>query len=818
MEIGYIKPRKIEKEMEESYLDYAMSVIVSRALPDVRDGLKPVHRRILYAMHDLGLTSKAKFRKSATVVGEVLGKYHPHGDVAVYDSLVRLAQDFSLRYPLILGQGNFGSMDGDAPAAMRYTETKMSPLAEEMLSDIEKETVDFQDNYDASRKEPKVLPSAIPNLILNGTMGIAVGMATNIPPHNLNEVADALIYLADHPKASVEDLMEYIKGPDFPTGGIIYNQKDILQAYATGKGGIVIRAKAKIEEDKKGNYKIVITEVPYQVNKAQLLAKIAEAVKNKRLEGIKDLRDESDKEGVRVVIELKKDAYPQKVLNRLFNITDLQTTFHVNMLSLIDGIQPRVLTLKLVLHYYLEHRKEVVTRRTRFELARAKERAHILEGLKKALDHIDAVIKTIKKSKDRNEAFKNLKKKFSFTDLQANAILEMKLQTLAGLERQKIDNELKEKKKLIKDLTTILKDPRKILRVIKEELKKLKEKYGDDRRTKVVKHAVEEFAAEDLIPNESTIITVTKSGYIKRMNPAIYKTQGRGGKGVIGIRPKERDYVEHFFITMTHNNILFFANTGRVFQLKAYEIPEGGRTSRGQALVNFLQLKSEERVTALFPVSKKEVPRFLIMVTKYGIIKKTSFGDFSNVRRSGLIAMRLNKGDALKWVKPSSGEDNVILVTSLGLAIRFSEKDLRPMGRAAKGVRGIRLHKKDEVVGMYVISKDLGKPADLQILVLSENGFGKRTALQFYKIQKRGGKGLKTAKVTAKTGKIIGIAIINKNEEKLLDLFVISSLGQVIRTPVINISVLGRATQGVRIMRLEEKDKVASLTIIERKK
>ncbi len=811
--LGEIKIRPITREMEESYLDYAMSVIVSRALPDVRDGLKPVHRRILYAMWNIGLKSGVKFRKSATVVGEVLGKYHPHGDMAVYDSMVRLTQDFAVRYPLIAGQGNFGSMDGDEAAAMRYTETRLQKIAEEMLYDIEKDTVNFVPNYDGTQKEPQLLPSKIPQLLLNGTIGIAVGMATAVPPHNLVEVCDALIYLADHSEATVEDLMNFIKGPDFPTGGNIYNLEEIKQAYATGKGRIVIRGKAEIVEGKTGDFKILITEIPYQVNKATLVEKIADLVKDKKLEAIKDLRDESDREGVRVVVELKRGAFPKKVLNRLFTLTQLQETFHVNMLALVDGLQPRILTLKMVLEEFIKHRKEVVVRRTKFELREAEERAHILKGLKLALSKIDQVIKTIKKSRDKEVAKVNLMKRFKLTEKQSVAILEMKLQQLANLERQKIEDELKEKLNLIKELKSILSSPKRVVVVIKEELKVIKEKYADQRRTQVFPNPVDKFTQEDLIPNEATIITITRDGYIKRQLPTVFKTQARGGKGVIGTATKEGDIVEHCFSTMTHDDLLFFTTMGRVFQLKAYDVPLASRTAKGQAIVNFLQLSGEEKVSAVLSLGELGDYKYLVMVTKKGQIKKVDIEDFKKVRHSGLIALRLKKEDFLEWVKPSTGKDEIMLISARGQAIRFRETQVRAMGRAASGVRGMRLKSEDKVKGMVIINQGKSTPFD-QLLVVMENGYGKRTFIKNYKIQGRGGSGVKTAKITPKTGNITSAFVVNAKREKE-DLIVVSAKGQTIRLPLSSVSVLGRATQGVRLMRFSDHDdKVASVTFI----
>jgi len=807
MDIGKIQPRKITEEMKESYLDYAMSVIISRALPDVRDGLKPVHRRILYAMNEMGLNPATRYRKSATVVGETLGKYHPHGDQAVYDSMARMAQDFSLRYPLVDGQGNWGSVDGDSPAAMRYTEARLSKVGEQMLEDIEKETVDYMDNYDGTKKEPTVLPSPVPNLLLNGTFGIAVGMATNIAPHNLTEVMDATVHLINHPKASIDDLLQFIKGPDFPTGGVVYGHKDIVQAYALGKGPIVTRAKVEIVEDKKGNFKILISELTYQTNKTTLLEKIAELVKENRIQGIKNIRDESDKEGIRVVIELKKDAQPQKTLNKLFKYTDLQKSFHLNMLALVDGIQPQVLSLKTLLTQYIAHRKEVVTRRTKYDLTRTKERIHILEGLNKALNQINRVIAIIKQSRSKETAHENLRKKFKLTKIQATAILEMKLQTLAGLERKKIADELSEKKKIAKELETILKSPQKILTIIKKELLAIKDKYGDERRTKVFKSQVGKFEEIDLIPEEETVITVTKTGYIKRINPKTYRVQRRGGKGIVGIKTREQDFVQHFFICSTHDDLLFFTNQGRVFQTKAYEIPEASRVSRGKAIVNILGISSSEKISAVVPLKKQNDVKFLAMVTEKGIIKKTAVEKFVNIRKGGLIAIKIDKNDNLNWVKGTNNDNDVILITEKGQAIKFSEKDLRPMGRSARGVRGIRLRKDDRVIGMGVINKTTKS----DLLIVTRNGFGKKTGLENYKRQKRGGMGIKTANITEKTGPIVSARIIGLKQE---DLIAISLKGQVIRTPLKKISKLSRVTQGVKIMKLGEGDKVASITCV----
>lgn len=810
---GMVDPQPIVTEMKKSYIDYAMSVIVGRALPDVRDGLKPVHRRILYAMWDIGLRSSAKFRKSATVVGEVLGKYHPHGDVAVYDSMVRMAQTFSLRHPLVKGQGNFGSMDGDRAAAMRYTEAKLAAIAEEMLFDIDKNTVNFIPNFDGSHKEPLVLPSKLPNLLLNGSVGIAVGMATDIPPHNLKELVDAIDCLIENPDCSIDDLMEFVKGPDFPTGGVIYNKKDIAQVYATGKGGIVVRGVVETAETKSGMMQIIISEIPFQVNKSTLVEKIAELVKDKKLEGIRDLRDESDKEGVRVVIDLKKDAYPKKIINQLYKQTQLQLTYHVNMLALVDGIQPKVLNLKMVLEEFLKHRQEVIRRRTQFDLDKAKDRAHILEGLMIALHNIDAVIKTIKASKDKEEAKVNLMKKFKLSERQSIAILEMRLQNLANLEKLKIENELKEKLALIKELESILKSPAKILGIIKKETLEVGEKYGEERRTKVMAHGTKEFSMEDLVPNEEAIVLLTRDGYIKRVVPETFKVQGRGGKGVVGLTTKEEDQVEMMFTTLTHNDILFFTTKGRVFQLKAYEIPQAQRTAKGQAIVNFLQLTQNEKVTSVLPLDKLNDYKYLFFVTEQGLAKKVEINAFENVRRSGLIAIKIKDDDKLIWAKPTSGDDHIMLVTAGGQAIRFKEKDIRDMGRGAAGVRGMRLKAKDAIVGMAVIRNDKEKNKKYQVLSIMDQGFGKRTKLEHYKVQGRGGSGIKTAKVTSKTGKISMAFVLNSESMADKDIIIISEKGQVIRLPYKSVNEAGRDTQGVRLMRFKEADdKVASVT------
>ncbi len=811
--IGQIEPRPLVTEMEESYLDYAMSVIVARALPDVRDGMKPVNRRILYAMWSIGLRPGTKYRKSATVVGEVLGKYHPHGDSSVYDAMVRLAQDFAMRYPLVDGQGNFGSMDGDSAAAMRYTEARMDKIAAEMLIDIDKNTVDFAPNYDGSHQEPRVFPAKLPNLLLNGTVGIAVGMATNIPPHNLTEVIDAVTHLIENPQASVNDLTKFVKGPDFPTGGLIYNQADIHSTYATGKGSIVMRARAEIVEGKGSSFNIIVSEMPYQVNKATLIERIAELVRDKKLEGIRDLRDESNREGVRVVIELKKDAYPKKVLNRLFTLTQLQETFHVNMLALVDGIQPRVLTLKMILEEYLKHRQVVVRRRAEYELDVAQKRDHILKGLLIALANIQDVIRTIQKSKDKDEAKINLIKKFKLSELQAAAILEMRLQQLANLESLKIEQEHKDKLALIRELEALLASPKKILGVIKTELATIREQYGDERKTEIVKGAVGTFTQEDLIPNEATVVVLTTDGYVKRLSPENFKTQSRGGKGVIGLTTKEEDAVSHFFSTTTHADILFFTTTGRLFQMKAYDVPAASRTAKGQAIVNFLQLTGEEKVANVLSMEDLTPFKYLLMVTKNGIIKKVDLEEFKNVRKSGLIAIKLKAGDRLRWVKPTSGKDHIMLVTSNGQSIRFQETTVRPMGRNASGVRGMKMKGADEIVGMDVMDQGQADEHE-QLMIVMDNGFGKRTGVSAYKIQGRGGSGIKTAKITDKTGKISSGTIVN-GKDLTQDIIVISQKGQVIRLPLKSISVLGRDTQGVRIMRFNDsKDKVASVTLV----
>lgn len=808
---GRVEPLDLVKEMQTSYVDYAMSVIVARALPDVRDGLKPVHRKILYAMWSMGLKANAKFRKSATVVGEVLGKYHPHGDLATYESMVRMAQDFVMRYPLVRGQGNFGSIDGDAPAAHRYTEAKLASIAEELLYDIDKDTVDFVPNYDGSLMQPSVLPAKLPNLLLNGSSGIAVGMATNIPPHNLGELCDAVTHLIDNPDAEIDELVKILPGPDFPTGGIMYDKTELKKAYATGRGSVVIRAKTDIEEMKNGMFRIIITEIPYQVNKAKLLEKIADLVRDKKIVGIKDLRDESDKDGLRVVVELKKESYPKKILNQLFKYTQLQERFHYNMVALLNGIQPKVLNLKEILSEYVKHRQNIIRRRTEYDLQKAKDRAHILEGLVLALENIDKIIDTIKKSKDKDEAKVNLVKQFKLSERQSIAILEMRLQQLANLERLKVEKELEEKRKLIKELEKILSSEKEIYKIIKTELIEIKEKHDNPRRTKIVASAVDKFSALDLIPNESTVVLITRDGYIKRLPPETFRTQSRGGKGVIGLSVKEEDMVEQIFATMTHNDLLFFTSSGRVFQLKAYEVPPASRTAKGQALVNFLQLAPLEKVTIVLSLEELEKYKALVMTTRNGLTKRVDLKAFENVRRSGLIAIKLKDDDKLEWVWPTTGKDDVMIVTQKGQSIRFSEKDARIMGRTATGVRGIKLKEGDSVVGMSVLTE--GAKGE-KMLIVTENGFGKMTLTSQYRVQSRGGSGIKTAKVTSKTGDIVGARLVDAGIE---DMILISQKGQVIRMTVKSVSTLGRQTQGVRLMRLKDKnDRVAAMALIKK--
>jgi len=808
--LGGVADREITTEMEESYLTYAMSVIVMRALPDVRDGMKPVHRRVLYAMHDTGLNSSAKFKKSATVVGEVIGKYHPHGDSAVYETMVRMAQDFSLRYPLVNGQGNFGSVDGDSAAAMRYTEAKMTKIADSMLEDINKETVDYRPNYDGNHFEPVVLPARVPQLLLNGTVGIAVGMATNIPPHNLHEIIDGTIHLIENPEANLEDLMRFIKGPDFPTGGIIYDKEAIKTMYATGRGGIVVRAKTDMEEMKNGRIRIIVSELPYQVNKANLITKIAELVRDKKIQGISDLRDESGrKETIRVVIELKKDAFPKKVLNQLFKYTALQTSFNMNMIALVDGIQPQLLNLKSCIHYFIKHRKEVVTRRTQYELKIAEARAHILEGLKKALDHIDKIIAVIKASADREDARVNLMKKWDFTEIQANAILDMRLQTLAGLERKRIEDELKEKLQLIKDLKEILANEHLIFGIIKDELMEMKDKFGDDRRTEIVPQAVGKFSQLDTVPNLPMILALTKQNYIKRMEPSSFKAQKRGGKGIIGSKTKEEDEIIELIFARNHNTVLYFTNLGRVFSLPVYEVPKASKSARGTAIINLFNLQPEEKVMTMMVVRHEpKEDDYLMMATMKGTVKKTSLKNFDNVRKSGMIAIKLTDGDRLNWVRKVHFDDQVMLVTTKGLGIRFQQTEVRPMGRASQGVRGIRLKAEDFVVDMGIVTDEKND----SLLVVMENGIGKATQVHHYRLQSRGGSGVKTATLTDKTGKLVSGKVINSGRQ--LDAIIISKHGQTIRMDIAQVPKQGRATQGVRLMKMYDGDFVASVSLI----
>ncbi len=799
----------IVSEMENSYLEYAMSVIVSRALPDVRDGLKPVHRRILYAMHELGLRSSSSFRKSAAVVGEVMAKFHPHGDSAIYDSMVRMAQDFAMRYELVRGQGNFGSIDGDSPAAMRYTEAKMEKITDEMMDDIDKDTVDWRPNYDGRHMEPKVLPAKLPQLLLNGSTGIAVGMATSIPPHNLGEIIDGLIHLSKNPEATIDDLMQFIKGPDFPTGGTLYNIEDIKTAYATGRGGMVLRAKTEIIEKKNGKTAILITEIPYQVNKANLVTKIAELVRDKKIVGITDLRDESNKDGIRVVIELKKDSFPKKIVNQLFKLTQLQTSFNMNMIALVDEIQPHLLDLKQVLEHFITHRKEVITRRTQYELRIAKARAHILEGLKIALDDIDAVIATIRKSETKEEALESLIKKFKLTEEQGKAILEMRLQTLAGLERKKIEDELAEKLALIDKLEGILADTGKVLKIMQDEMAEIKEKYADPRRTEIVPHAVNAISKKDTIPNEEMIVMLSRENYIKRIPISTFRAQHRGGKGIIGGTTKEEDEIKLIKYASNHDELLYFTNRGRVFGLPVFELPMASRQAKGQAIVNLLQLQEDEVVTSILNTGENFTGKYLFSATTKGMIKKTPIEDYKNIRKSGLIAIKLRDDDSLEWVKEVNDKDEIMIITKEGKSIRFPEEEARPLGRASIGVRGIKLKVGDKVVEMDAI-KD---KETAQLLVVMENGLGKMTKVIDYRSQSRGGTGVKTANITSKTGKIVGAKILDKSLNA--DLIIISKNGQVIRMNVKDIPSIGRATQGVTLMRLKPGDHVASISLIE---
>ena len=803
-----ILPVDVVSEMKESYLAYAMSVITSRALPDVRDGLKPVHRRILFAMNELGLIASARFRKSAAVVGDVLGKYHPHGDTAVYDSMVGMAQEFSYRYPLVLGQGNFGSIDGDNAAAMRYTEAKMSKISSELLRDLEKETVPFRPNYDQTRKEPVVFPAAVPSLLLNGTLGIAVGMATNIPSHNLAEVIDATDHLIENPEATTEDLMQFIKGPDFPTGGVAYGYKDMLHAYGTGRGGVVCRGEAEIAEEKGGNFSIIIPSIPFRVNKANLIMSIAELVQEKKLEGIKALRDESTKD-IRVVIDLKSSAHPEKVLNYIYKNTQLESNFNFNMVALVDGV-PQTLSLKSILDEFIKHRRDVVQKRSAYDLRRAEEREHILLGLKKALDKIDRVITVIRNSKNSALAKTNLMKEFKFSDLQAAAILEMKLAKLAGLERKAVEDELKEKQDFIAEMKDLLGSAKKILKVVSRELKEIKEKYADERRTKIVKGGVKEISDEDLVPDKETVLVLTAGGYVKCTDPSEYRAQKRGGVGVIDLETKEEDFVTMLVSGSTHSNLLFFTNTGKVYQMKMYDIPEGRRATRGKSIMNFLQLSAEEKVNSILAMPKdlSKVPSSLMLVTKNGTAKKMATEGFKDVRRSGIIAIRLDRDDQLVSALSTEKGDEVLVATALGQSIRFKESDVRQMGRTAGGVSGIRLGKGDEVIGVDAVKKDQREGF---FLTMTANGFGKKTSLKEYKVQKRGGSGIKTAKVTGKTGKLIVAKVLSGTEEELIAM---SKKGQVIRTALKDVSALGRQTQGVTIMRLRAGDGIASLTCI----
>lgn len=802
-----VERRTVETVMEDSYLRYSMSVIIDRALPDVRDGMKPVHRRILYTMNRDGLRSSAKHRKSANVVGAVMGDYHPHGDAAIYDSMVRMAQPWAMRYMLVNGQGNFGSMDGDPPAAMRYTEAKMARVAEELLGDIEKETVDFRDNYDGRLQEPTVLPAKLPNLLLNGQLGIAVGMATNIPPHNLNEIIDATVHQIDNPEATLDDLLQHVKGPDFPTGGIVYGKDSIRTAYATGRGGVVVRGVAEIGENKKGRHQIIISEIPYALNKESLVVKIADLVKEKKIVGISDIRDESARGSVRIVIDLKKDAYPKKLLNQLYKLTPLQTAFHFNMMALIDGIQPRVLGLQDILQEHIKHRQSVVRRRTEYELRKAKERAHILEGLKIALDHIDEVIATIRSSETTDEAQANLMSKFGLSEIQAKAILAMQLRTLAGLERKKIEDELAALIKLIAELEGILADEKKILKIVKDELIQLKNQYGDERRTRVVPQELDRMSDEDLVPDEQVVVTLTSANYIKRSPIAEYKKQGRGGKGRRGMTTREEDVIEHVVNASTHDFLLFFTTKGRVFRLKTYEVPAASLSAKGVAIVNLLQLQPEEMVSAVINVSKQHDAANLIMCTTHGVVKKTPFEQYQNVRSNGLIAINLDQGDELKWIRMTGGDNEVVISTAQGQAIRFHEKDVRPMGRVSRGVRGIRLRTGDRVIGMDIVEEGSS------IFVISKYGYGKRTKVAQFTAHARGGVGIRSAVVNTKTGELIGVKTLAGDDGQ--EVIIVSSQGQTIRLGLKDTPELGRATQGVRIMRLNDGDEVVSLALVD---
>lgn len=803
---GVVKSQSLVNEMEKSYIEYSMSVIVGRALPDVRDGLKPVHRRILYTMNEEGIRHNVKYRKSASTVGTVMSRYHPHGDSAIYDSLARMAQSWQMRYPLVDGQGNFGSMDGDAPAAMRYTEARMTSIAEEMLADIDKETVDFMPNFDGSQEEPRVLPAKVPNLLLNGQIGIAVGMATNIPPHNLNELLDALTYMIDNEEVTTDDLLEFVKGPDFPTGGTIYGKESIRHAYGSGRGGIVNRAVAEIVENEK-SHQIIVSEIPYGVNKATLIEKIADLVRDKKVKGISDLRDESARGNVRIVIDLKKDAYPKKILNQLYKHTPMQQKFHLNMLALVDGIQPKVLNLETILSEYLKHRQIVVRRRSEYELKKAKARAHILEGLKIALDHIDEVIKIIRGSDSSDDARVNLMNDFKLSQLQADAILAMQLRRLAGLERKEVEDELKDVLNRIKELEKILADENEILRLIKEEFQEMKEKYGDERRTAIVDHEAGKFTDEELIPNEQVVVTYTKGNYIKRTTIDTYRSQGRGGKGVVGMGTKEEDVISHMVFTNSHDYILFFTTMGRVFRIKAYEIPVASRTAKGQAIVNVLQLHPEEGVSAIIRLAqdKPTDSTYLLMATQEGVVKKTALTQFANIRTNGINAIKLDKSDCLQWVRLTGGSDQILISTEQGQGLRFAESDVRPMGRSARGVKGIRLRPKDKVVGFDVVDENAC------VAVINANGYGKRTKVKLFVIHKRGGLGVKASVVNSKTGPIVNTVRVERDDDELL---LISRLGHIIRLKTGDIPTIGRATQGVRVMRLNKGDEIVSVALI----
>ena len=804
-EVRGIEKSTVERVMEDSFLKYSMSVIIDRALPDVRDGLKPVNRRILYAMNKNGWRAPHATVKSAKIVGEVMGNYHPHGDSSIYDAMVNLAQPWKMRYTLVEGQGNFGSMDGDEPAASRYTEARMDKIGGELLSDIDKETVDFRDNFDGTEKEPVVLPSAVPNILLNGQMGIAVGMATNIPPHNLSEVVDATVAQIDNPEITLDELLTHSKGPDFPTGAEVYGGAPMRQAYETGRGSVTIRAVASIEERKNGRYSIIITEVPYGMSKEGFVDKVRELVLAKKITHIADARDESARGKVRVVVELKKDAYPKKILNQLYKLTGLQTSFHYNVLALVNGIQPKVMGLKEILAEFIKHRQGVIRRRTEFELRKAKERAHILEGLKIALDHIDEVIKTIRESYD--DADKRLMERFGLSEIQAAAILAMQLRRLQGLERDKIEEELKQLHELIKKLEAILADENEILRVVKEELLAMKEKYGDERRSKIINHELGKFSDEELIPEEESVILLTSENYIKRTLVSDYRRQNRGGKGKRGMTTKEEDVIDQVVQASSHDYLLFFTNMGRIFRLKAYEVPAASLSAKGVAAVNLLQLQPEEKITAIIKHEKNaNEDGYLFMATKKGTVKKTPVKDYANIRTNGLIAIKLDEGDELRWIKRTTGENDVIISTSAGQAIRFNEKDTRPMGRSARGVRGVRLRPNDSVVGMDIVTGD-----DQTLLVVSEKGFGKRTKVSNFPSHKRGGVGIKAAVVTAKTGPIISVQTI---DPEITEALLVSQSGQTIRLGLSDIKLLGRTTQGVTIMRLSDGDAVSSIGLM----